>query len=69
MEQTNPDTELLSSAAQRLGTEPEALMARYYGSPGDVALELEQFRSTGRLQPSFAELLRLELAKRDASAE
>ena len=38
-------------------------MTRYYGSPGDVRLEFEEFMRTGRLQPSFAELLRVELSK------
>ena len=38
-------------------------MTRYYGSPGDVRLEFDEFERTGRLQPSFAELLRVELTK------
>ena len=36
-------------------------MLRYYGSPGDVDHELQALDRTGRLQPSFAELLRREL--------
>ena len=62
------DTDLLQSAARQLGIDPEGLMTRYYGSPDDVHLELEQFQRTGRLQPSFAELLRLELTKAPAAA-
>ena len=60
------DAELLDTASQQLGAEPEALMTRYYGSPGDVRLEIEELRRTGRLQPSFAELLRAEIRKLDA---
>jgi hypothetical protein len=55
------DRELLAAAARRLGVGPEALMRRYYGSPEDARLELEELDRNGRLQPSLAKVLRLEL--------
>ena len=63
------DLDLLQSASQQLGIDGEALMMRYYGSPEDVQLEIEELRHTGSLQPSFAELLRLELSKLQAPSE
>ena len=57
------DADLLHSASQQLGVDIEQLMARYYGSPEDVHLELQELQRTRRLQPSFAELLRLALTK------
>jgi hypothetical protein len=63
MTPVSSDADLLHVASQQLGIDAEALMTRYYGSPGDVRLELEEFLRTGRLQPSFAELLRAELSK------
>ncbi len=58
MHPTTPDRELLAAAARRLGVGPEALMRRYYGSPEDARLELEELDRTGRLRPSLAALLR-----------
>jgi hypothetical protein len=63
------DKDLLTLAAQRLGVEAETLMRRYYGSPQDMHDELEEFRSTGRLQADFARLLRRELARPQPPAE
>jgi hypothetical protein len=58
---TAEDKDLLDATAQRLGIDAEALLRRYYGSPEDVRLELEEIDRTGRLQASLARLLRLEL--------
>jgi hypothetical protein len=63
------DKDLLDTAARRLGVDAEALMRRYYGSPGDARLELEELGRTGRLQASLARLLRLELGRVQAAAE
>jgi hypothetical protein len=69
MNPASSDADLLHSASQQLGVDAEALMARYYGSSEDVHLELQEFQRTGQLQPSFAELLRLELTKPLTAAE
>jgi hypothetical protein len=53
------DQDLLHAAAERLGTDAQALMRRYYGSWGDALQEMEQFHSTGQLQESFAAMLRM----------
>jgi hypothetical protein len=71
MPETNPmnivhrlsDIDLLHAAAQRLGIEAEQLMLRYYGSRRDARIEMEELSRTGRLQASFAAMLRLELGK------
>jgi hypothetical protein len=55
------DKDLLAATARRLGIGAEALLRRYYGSPEDARLELEELDRTGRLQASLARLLRLEL--------
>ena len=57
------DKDLLDTAVQHLGVDAETLMHRYYGSPQDMLDELEVFRSTGKLQADFAQLLRRELAR------
>jgi predicted phosphoribosyltransferase len=61
--------DLLHAMAQRLGIEAEALLRRYYGSPGDARLELEEVERTGRLQESLARVLRLELERTEVAAE
>jgi hypothetical protein len=66
---TESDQDLLDSAAQRLDRDAETLMQRYYGCPEDGRQELEEFNRTGKLQPSFAQLLRHELQVIQASAE
>ena len=63
------DHELLHLAAHQLGLDVETLMTRYYGSPEDAHLELEELRRTGQLQPSFVETLRLELEAPAGAAE
>jgi len=63
------DADLLAMAAQHLGTDAEALLRRYYGSPDDVRHELDELDRTGRLQPSLAKLLRLELGRSENPAE
>jgi hypothetical protein len=56
------DKDLLGTAARCLGVEAELLLLqRYYGSREDARYELAQLDRTGRLQASFARLLRLEL--------
>lgn len=63
------DYDLLAAAVQRLGADAETLMRRYYGCPRDTQEELEELRSTGRLQADFAQLLRRELAVQQPPAE
>ena len=63
------DKDLLYATAQRLGIDAEALLRRYYGSPEDARLELEEIDRSGRLQASLARLLELELGLAPAAAE
>lgn len=63
------DAELLEAAAGRLRASPETLMRRYYASGPDALHELEQLGRTGRLQASFAALLRAELARLERALE
>lgn len=55
------DEKLLQLAADQLGCDGATLMQRYYGSASDARQEMEEFRRTGRLQDSFAGLLRSQL--------
>ena len=55
------DRDLLHEVSERLGIDAETLMERYYGSIEDGRHEMDEFVRTGRLQASFAELLRVEL--------
>jgi hypothetical protein len=55
---TLSDTDLLSATGRKLGTSAEELMLRYYRSSEDAHVELQD---TGRLQASFARLLRRKL--------
>ena len=66
---TAEDKDLLDATARHLGIEAEALLRRYYGSPEDARLELEEVGRTGRLQASLARLLKLELGLAPAAAE
>lgn len=63
------EKDLLDTAARRIGVETEVLLRRYYGSPEDARQELDEIDRTGRLQPSLARLLRLELAVPQVPAE
>jgi hypothetical protein len=63
------DRNLLNSAAQILDIDAETLMQRYYGSLEDVHYEMEVLDHTGRLQASFAELLRQEITISAVPAE
>ena len=63
------DKDLLHTAAERLDTDPETLLRRYYGSPADAQLELEEVERTGRLQESLARVLRLEIDRTAVAAE
>jgi hypothetical protein len=69
MHRNGSDADLLAMAAQHLDTDAEALLRRYYGSPDDVRHELDELDRTGRLQPSLAQLLRLELGRSENPAE
>jgi hypothetical protein len=76
MPETNPmniahrmtDIDLLHAAARLLGIEAEQLMLRYYGSRRDARAEMEELNRTGRLQASFAAMLRLELSRQQPAA-
>jgi hypothetical protein len=63
------DKDLLHTAAERLDTDPETLLRRYYGSPGDARLELEEVERTGKLQDSLARVLQLEIERTTTPAE
>ena len=69
MHRNGSDADLLGAAAQHLGADAETLLRRYYGSPEDVRHELDALDRTGRLQPSLAQLLRLELGRSENPAE
>jgi hypothetical protein len=69
MHDLNRDEELLTSTAQQLRIDVEALMRRYYGAQEDAHHELEQLNRTGRLQESFAQLLRQELTAAQTAAK
>jgi hypothetical protein len=58
---TLSDTDLLSATGRKLGTSAEELMLRYYRSSEDAHVELQELEHTGRLQASFARLLRRKL--------
>ncbi|WP_027136156.1 hypothetical protein [Geminicoccus roseus] len=60
------DADLLALASERLAMSGEALMQRYYGSLLDARHEMEEFQRTGRLQNSFATMLRTKLDLRSS---
>lgn len=63
------DHELMERATERFGMDAEMLMQRYYGSILDARLEMEEFLRSGRLQPSFAAMLRARLGLQGATME
>ncbi len=61
------DHELMERATERFGMDAEMLMQRYYGSILDARLEMEEFLRSGRLQASFAAMLRARLGLQGAT--
>jgi hypothetical protein len=61
------DHELMERATERFGMDAEMLMQRYYGSILDARLEMEEFLRSGRLQTSFATMLRARLGLRSVA--
>jgi hypothetical protein len=61
--------ELMERATERFGMDAEMLMQRYYGSVLDARLEMEEFLRSGRLQESFATMLRARLGLPRAAME
>jgi hypothetical protein len=62
------DIDLLHAAARLLGINAEQLMLRYYGSRRDARTEMEELNRTGRLQASFAAMLRAEVGRQQPVA-
>ena len=63
------DQDLLDLASSKLGLDAGTLMERYYGGSSDAEHELDEFRRTGKLQDSFAAMLRFKLEAADQDAQ